>query len=122
MSSDSCVPNRIAMHGMYDNHSFIKFSAENVDELLGKWRKTLRDSGDCSLCPVIVIADDKEVRRVGKMLHPDYSRGGIVPKSEAEVEKFRWELLNDPDIPRIMAATADAQLKSAQRDTAAAQE
>lgn len=96
------VPDRVSLWGVYDNHTFTRYEAKSVDELIDAWRQSLKeDDPAISLCPIIVLIGKKEVRRVGEMLHPDYRNG--VPKDESAVQAFRETALADPDISRILA-------------------
>lgn len=92
------IPNRVSMWGMYDNHTFTRYEAKTVDELINAWAQSLKDDDPgISLCPVVVFIGKREVRRVGKMIHP---------RCDVEaVKEFRETILADPDISRILANT-----------------
>ena len=95
-------PDSAPIYGMNDDHTFKKYDkAKNVDDLLSLWREDIAKGHDISLCPVRVYAGKKQIREVGKMLHPDYRTRQ--PKDETAVEAFRIALKCDPDIPRLMA-------------------
>ncbi len=105
---------RIAMHAMHDSHCFVRYYASNVDELIGLWRRDLLHGEPLALCPIIVLSGDRELRRVGKMVH--YGFRGRGPDEEA-INAFRAAILADPDISRIMAA--DALIKAESEESAA---
>lgn len=92
----------ISLWGMYDNHTFKEYAAQSVDDFIEQWRADLKtESGsDISLCPIVVNFGEKELRRVGRMLAPNYQKG--VPHDEAAVQVFRETAIADPDISRIL--------------------
>lgn len=100
---DTKVPNKIKFYFMHDNHGFTPLKGktlekvlENADEVeAGEW------GSYGALCPAILMHDDKEVRRVGKMAH---AKGKKDPKDAWELGKAQWleELKSDPDVQRIM--------------------
>jgi hypothetical protein len=93
----------ISLYGMRDNHTFKRYEASTVDDLIAQWRADLKSDfdPDISLCPIIVLRGKEQLRRVGEMVHPNYQLG--IPKDEAAVEAFRSAALADPDISRLMA-------------------
>lgn len=96
---------RVSIYGMYDCHAFQKIEAKSVDEVIAKWLEhnaNMDDAyGPTSLCHAIVLDGDRELRRVGKMVFPDEKTGAA--KHPADIEKYRQALLNDRDIPRLLA-------------------
>lgn len=110
------IANRISSHVMYDCHLFRPLKGATVDELIIDWQlecATPEDRyGQPMLCPVIVLEDDKEIRRVGKMVFPatDYRPQTKVGE---DVKAFRHALLSDPDISRILAARATSTVTGA---------
>jgi len=109
------IADRVSISGMFDNHCFHKFNARSVDGLIFLWlafnstpnymrhseHDKPYDAGPVDLCPAIVISDDKEMRRVGEMVHIDYKTK--LPDFN-KLEEYRQELLNDPDISSLLAA------------------
>lgn len=104
---------RVSVHGMFDSHLFYPYRGATVDELIENWlahiadpiparvgHREVNDMGPTMLCPAIVLSGDRELRRVGDMVSPDDK--SRIPKKE-EVEKYRSALLDDPDIPRLLA-------------------
>jgi hypothetical protein len=85
---------RVSCYGMYDCHLFHRFDGSSPDEIAAQWKA--HDDPECgrtSLCPVIVLGDDdKEMRRVGKMVF-----------HEAELQQWLDACNADPDIPRLLA-------------------
>ena len=109
------MPTRVSIHGMYDMHLFHKIEGRTVDEVIDNWKKHIAqpipaivgdrkidDMGPSSLCPAIVLAGDKELRRVGEMVFTDYNTR--CPRAEADVDAYRKALLSDPDISMILAS------------------
>jgi hypothetical protein len=91
----------VSLWGMRDDHTFKRYAASTVDELIAAWREDLKTDSSIALCPVIVMSGQKELRRVGGMLHHHYKFG--VPKDETAVAAFREAVLADPDISRLMS-------------------
>lgn len=104
---------RVSIWGMYDTHLFHKYGGATVDEVIVNWlshiaepipamvgEKKVDDLGPTSLCPAIVLDGDKELRRVGEMVHVDFKTRS--PRIK-DVERYRRALKADPDIPRILA-------------------
>lgn len=99
--------NRVSCWAMYDCHAFQKLEGSSVDEVIDHWLRLCDNPdeyGKPSLCPIIVLTDDKELRRVGPMVFPD---GGHRPTHQvaADLQKFKQAALADPDISRILATT-----------------
>ena len=109
------VANKISIWGMFDNHCFHKYTGSTVDEIINQWiehisepipaivgEREVDDLGPTSLCPAIVMAGNKELRRVGKMIFPDLK---TKKPSYDDVEEYKKALLEDPDISRLLATT-----------------
>jgi len=107
-------PDGVSIKGMFDCHLFCPFSGSTVDEVIAQWREQnskpypaivggqeVSDLGFAYLCPAIVLLNGKDVRRVGEMVMQDYK---TKQPCEDEVRAYRQALLNDPDIPRLLAA------------------
>lgn len=103
----------MSVHGIYDMHMFHRYEGATVDELVDNWIAHIAnpipaivggveyaDIGPTALCPAIVMCGDKELRRVGPMVHTRDRK----PKPE-DVEIYKAALLADPDIPRLLAKT-----------------
>jgi hypothetical protein len=108
------VADRVSIHGMYDCHLFHSVNGNTVDEVIMNWLdhnsvlqpaivgdREVKDLGPSSLGPAIVMSGKKELRRVGRMIMPDYETG--MPKSITEITALREAWLSDPDIPRLLA-------------------
>lgn len=102
-------PNKVSCWAMYDCHAFTRLRGTTVDELIDHWKRLCDkpdEYGQPSLCPIIVMEDDKEIRRVGEMVFP---HDGYRSKAKIadDISRFRQEALADPDISRLLAATAE---------------
>ncbi len=92
------IANRVSCYGMYDCHLFHKFEGGSAEEIAAKWQAHKDpEIGETSLCPVIVLEDDKELRRVGKMVF-----------RPAELKQWIDACNADPDIPRLLAQRTGA--------------
>lgn len=107
------VADRVAIHGMYDMHLFHPVEGATVDEVIANWRqhnatlhpatvdgREVDDMGPSSLCPAIVLAGKKELRRVGSMVFQMGNERAACDK--AALKAWRDALLADPDIPRLL--------------------
>lgn len=96
------IATRVSCWGMYDCHAFHKFHAETVDGVIAAWKdyctneRDAKYGGPDGLCPVIVLEGDKELRRVGPMVH------GL--DDAKRLKEWRDACLADPDIPRLLAS------------------
>lgn len=94
----------VGTYGMTDQHTFVRYSARSVDELIGLWIDSLWEHPDMgiALCPIQVKCGKSTLREVGPMLHYKYDRDDGKPYDKAAVEVFRKAALADPDISRLM--------------------
>lgn len=94
--------NRVSCHLMYDCHLFRRLKGTTIDELLADWGREVKrpkpDLGAPMLCPIIVMEDDKELRRVGQMVFPD------TQWSKSKLDEWLGPVRADPDIARILAS------------------
>lgn len=105
------IANRVSSYVMYDCHLFRELKGRTVDELIADWEQECANPDDrygapC-LCPVIVMEDKQEIRRVGPMVFPANAYRHPV-KTAAELENFRKAMLGDPDVVRLLAERATA--------------
>lgn len=113
------APDCVSIHGMYDMHLFHPIKGATVDEVIENWRQHNRelqpamvgghkvdDLGPSNLCPAIVLRGDKELRRVGQMIFPRDTANDRAGCDEDKLRAWRDALLADPDIPRLLRATA----------------
>jgi hypothetical protein len=101
------IANRVSCWGMFDCHAFEKFEGPTIDAIFKAWKTFCRDVrgskyGAPSLCPVIVLEDQKEIRRVGKMIDIDRPQ---------DFRQWLDPVRADPDIARILASTAQNEAK-----------
>lgn len=105
---------RVVVSILFDSMQFAPLSGTTVQEIFDNWvamnskpipaivgGREVEDMGQADLCPLIVCCDDRELRRVGPMLHPDHRVRGKV-RNQGDVKKWFEECLNDPDIPRLL--------------------
>lgn len=96
------IANRVSTYAMYDCHLFRQLEGTTIDEVIADWQRECAAPdaryGAPYLCPVIVMEDKTEIRRVGKMVF-----------REEELPAFRAALMADPDVVRLLAVrTADS--------------
>jgi hypothetical protein len=106
----------VSIRGMYDMQLFVKFTGSTIDEIIDTWKehisgptpaivggKKVDDLGSAALCPITVMAIDRdtgkkiEIRRVGKMVMDS------TPKYEEDLKEWRKAAYADPDISLILA-------------------
>ena len=94
------VPDEVRFYFMHDNHLFTSLAGNTatdiVDHAVSVQLKA--DGAYGALCPAIVLAQGKEVRRVGAMVH-SASCGEWRPGAGEWIACIEA----DPDIGRIMA-------------------
>lgn len=101
---------RLSVHGMYDNHTFMKYKFESIDGLINEFRDRMHEAeskryekghpGPPGLGSVGVIdKDGKIIRTVGETVWPDYT----TPYScnTEKLRKYKEALLADEDIVRL---------------------
>ncbi len=88
---------RLSVYWMFDDHTFHKLPTGTIDEIIAAADKVL---GDGMLCPIIILAGDKELRRVGHGAHR-YSCSSVVDEYKSQVEAWRVAAYADPDIVRL---------------------
>lgn len=95
---------------MHDNHTFTSLRGTTIDEVLAYADRL--ESGEHGsygmLCPVVVLNDAKEIRRVGP---PAFSRGRADPKDYWNAGKAKWRAAveADPDVMRVLSSNASNQ-------------
>lgn len=87
------IADRVSTYGMYDCFLFHEFKGKSAEEIAQAWQAHKdAELGKTSLCPVIVLEGDKELRRVGQMVF-----------RHAELQQWIDACNADPDIPRLLA-------------------
>ena len=98
------IANRVSCWGMFDCHAIERFEGPTIDAVFEDWKVFCREAkgtkyGAPSLCPVIILEDQREIRRVGKMI-------------DIDIPQDYWQWLDpvraDPDIARLLASQSDA--------------
>jgi hypothetical protein len=84
--------NKVSIWYMHDNHCFSQLEGKTIKDILKEADRIEKESSYGALCPVIVLAGDKELRRVGPMVH---SHGK--DKKEWEEGKKRWKEVIEKD-------------------------
>lgn len=106
---DTSVGNKVSVWGMYDCHAFERYQGRSVDEIFNAWLDHKPDPtyGETALCPIIVMHNDKELRRVGPMVH-----GRQGPENAIAMRKWLAAAKADPEIESILRASPSAGIKS----------
>jgi len=105
---DQQQPNRMSIYYMHDNHCFTKLKGTTLDEILAHADEV--EAGEWgsygALCPIYLLHDDKEVRRVGDMAH---ARGSKDSKDYWEEGKAKWrkQVERDPDVMRLLITNGE---------------
>ena len=95
-------PDKARFYYMHDNHMFTRLEGSTLDDIIAHANAVEAESSYGMLCPVIVMRDKNEIRRVGTGAHSSSSKD---PKDRwhAQVAVWRKEVEADPDIIRILA-------------------
>jgi hypothetical protein len=100
---EEMMPTTVAFYYMNSNHTFVSLHGNTLEEILKN--ADIAYGGDAygMLCPAILLANDREIRRIGKGVH-----GSKDTKIWNEGKK-RWlsEMESDPDIRRIIQEGAE---------------
>ena len=80
---------------MRDNHTFIKIESNNLNEIIGEYKKISKKYPYGMVCPVTLIRDGDELRRVGANCHVD-------GKGRVKMADWITSISNDDDIKRIL--------------------
>lgn len=96
------VADRVSFWWMHDNHTFTKLVG-GLDEIVNQANSLAQVSRYGMLCSAIVLAGDKELRRVGCKNGGRFS-GGSVPQETWPAYLDNWiaSVRNDPDIQRLV--------------------
>ena len=106
------MADELSISGMFDCHLFCRFSGNTVDEIIDAWRdqiskpypaivggREVGDLGATALCPIIVLGNGEELRRVGPMVSLEWSTR---QPQEDKLAKWRAAALADPDITKLL--------------------
>lgn len=94
------LANRVGSHMMYGCHLFRSLNGTTIQALVDDWLKECRSptkDGPPYLCPLIVLSDTTEMRRVGQMVFPD------TPDCDKRLGEWMRLAKADPDVARILA-------------------
>jgi hypothetical protein len=90
---------RAMFYWMNDNHTFIRLRGKNLNEIVQDAEVCKRNDPWGALCPVIVLVDKKELRRVGVMCH---AQGETTSKWDKELTKWKSAVTKDPEILKLL--------------------
>jgi hypothetical protein len=95
------IPDTVSTWSMHDAHYFVELKGSSVDELIEQWRGL--EVGH-SLCPVRLKVGDKQIRKVGKMVHAIYDSSPADAKAlqDEDLRAWREALLDDADVVRLL--------------------
>jgi hypothetical protein len=94
------VPDRLSIHYMTDNHLFVPLKGNTLDDLLAHVDVVAAKHPYGSLGPVIICEGDREIRRVGPMVHQypgkhqEWAEGKAKWKAAIEHDKDATSLLS----------------------------
>ena len=86
------VRHKISVWYMKDNHTFIKIKEKSPEKVVEKVKEIVLKHPYGMLCPVILLNDEKELRRVGEPVHAG--------KELADASKWLSEVSKDEEIMR----------------------
>jgi hypothetical protein len=85
---------------MHDNHTFTRLKSSTIDEMCKEAFEIGKESPYGMLCPVTVLnaETDKELRRVGSIVHTTESSELNDTKYANAIQQWKHEILQDADI------------------------
>jgi len=95
----SGVPNRISIWYMHDNHTFSPLKG-TLEQIIDQAKAHVLESSYGMLCAPILLHDDKEIRRLINSVH--------ATKELGDIEKWKREIIDDPDATRLIATASFA--------------
>ncbi len=94
---------RTSCYWMWDNHTFSRLDG-TIEEMIAQAVGYEEKDHWGMLCPVIVLAGQKELRRVGACTHGrgDKDQSGFIES----IEQWKSEILADEDVRRLISAVS----------------
>lgn len=103
------IPNatRACFWWMNDNHTFIKLTGKNLEDIVKHAEDCRQRDPYGSLCPVIVMSEEtggksietRELRRVGKMCHAQKDN---TDKWNGDLMSWKKAVTEDPEIGKLI--------------------
>jgi hypothetical protein len=94
-------PNQIRFYYMHDNHAFSRLKGQTPKQIIEHCNEIRKTSYYGMLCPIILLLDDKEIRRVGVSAHCPG------PNNDAEwkhnVAEWAKSINADADVLRLIS-------------------
>lgn len=101
---------KICVYGMYDMHLFEEIPGETLYGVIDNWRwfnatrphpaivggNTIDDMGLLLLCPILVLSERQELRRVGTMVFPD------APDANEKLNAWLKAAIADEDVLHLI--------------------
>ena len=91
------TPDTISFWVMHDNHTFTEIEGKTLDNVISNIHKEYQKDPWISVCPAILERGDKEIRRVGDVVHFTWTGW-----NESMIQKWRSTLEDDEDVRRLM--------------------
>lgn len=99
-SSDPNVPNIVHFYYMHSNHLFTPLRGRTLDQIVEHCNEIREGSYWGMLCPVILLRDETEIRRVGPSAHCHGSENGFTWRDN--VSAWIEAVEKDKDIMRLL--------------------
>lgn len=94
------TPNKISFYYMHDNHTFSKLKGRTLEQIADHCYEIREHSHYGMLCPVILLRDDKEIRRVGEPVHCSGPRKDDLWFTG--INEWKQNLKTDKDVMRLL--------------------
>jgi hypothetical protein len=101
---DPMHADEVKFYYMHDNHTFSRLTGATIDEVLESANMMAKKSRCGMLCPPMLLAGGKEVRRLKAVAHAPCGDDGDA-KWDAGVEAWRKECEADSDVVRLLRVT-----------------
>lgn len=97
-------PDELLFHYMHDNHTFSRLHGNTIDEILAS-AETMANESPCGmLCPPILMAEGKELRRLREVAHAPCC--GDDSKWQSGKDVWRKACESDSQVMRLVASNA----------------
>jgi len=100
---DPMHADEVKFYYMHDNHTFFRLTGTTLDELLDNAEAMAKESRCGMLCPPMLLAGGKEVRRLKAVAHAPCC-GSDDSKWMAGKEAWRKECEGDSDVMRLVSS------------------
>lgn len=100
-------PDEVRFYYMHDNHTFSRLHGSTIDDVINNAETIAKESRCGMLCPPMLLAGGKELRRLKKVAHAPCCDSGDATWTD-EKEAWRKECEGDSQVMRLVSSDAKA--------------